>query len=346
MIKIATARLSAAIALPIPALGADDLSQQSVFTIGPWSGMRFAGADGATVSCAAMTSAGGKDALAINIAPAGGLIVSVSREGWKFPNDAVDAELVIDDVTVATSAQGLGNNVVRVLFTAPDDAAVYDRLRTGHVMRMQTRKGDQSYDLTGLDKAMPALAECIAGKPRAAAATNTAATNAAAPSPAARHQPGDPFDVPDATRVDKSQVMAVLANSMSEHNEPRHTFLLAGELAAALPGYDVGWRTETGVLVGTAVRGQIGADGVNAIIGNLLALDAGRCSGKLRIEIDPPQPSDHDSKDIHAYCDGGGNGKETHYLIWAYEKGGAMITRFEPVSMKDPKTLMDEIYKD
>jgi hypothetical protein len=341
MKRIAAALLSAAIALPVSALAQDDLSQQSVFTIGPWSGMRFADTGGATVSCAAMTSAGGKDALAINIAPTGGLIVSVSREGWKFPNDAVDAELVVDDVTVATSAQGLGNNVVRVLFTAPDDAAVYNRLRTGHVMRMQTRKGDQSYDLTGLDKAMPALAECVAGKPRAAAATQ-----AAAPSPAARHQPGDPFDVPGATRVDKSQVMAVLANSMSEHNEPRHTFLLADELAAALPGYDVGWRTETGVLVGTAVRGRIGADGIDAVIGNLLALDAGRCTGKLRIEIDPPQSPDHTSKDIHAYCDGGGNGKEAHYLIWAYEKGGAMITRFEPVSMKDPKTLMDEIYKD
>lgn len=67
----------------------------------------------------------------------------------------------------------------------------------------------------------------------------------------------------------------------------------------------------------------------------------------MRIEIDPPEPAKADtSTDIHAYCNGGGNGKEAHYLIYAYDNGGIMVTRLEPVSMKDPSRLIHEIYED
>jgi hypothetical protein len=87
--------------------------------------------------------------------------------------------------------------------------------------------------------------------------------------------------------------------------------------------------------------------GIAAIIGNLLGFDAARCNGKMRIEIDPPESAKGDTlTDIHTYCDGGGNGKEAHHLIYVFDKGGVMVTRFEPVSMKNPSELIREIYED
>lgn len=323
----------------IPALANQTLiSREPAFSVGAWSGLRYTAPDGDVISCAVMTSVGNSAALAINIAPAGGLTISVSREGWKFPRGSVEIGFIIDDVTIATSADSEDGKVARVLFTAPDDDAVYERLNGGRLLKIDTEKGDQSYPLDGLEEAMPALARCAVGQ---------SPTPIASRAPA-RQRPADPFDVPGATRTDKSEVMAIMANTMSKgEDDPKPTFLLADELARILPGYDVGWRDDTGVLVGTAVRGRVGATGVDAIIGNLLGVDAARCDGKMRIEIDPPEPAKGDtSTDIHAYCNGGGNGKEAHYLIYAYDNGGIMVTRLEPVSMKDPSRLIHEIYED
>lgn len=320
----------------------DQLSQQPAFTIGAWSGIRYLAADGAIVSCGVTTSASARDGMAINLL-AGGLTISVSREGWKFGKGAVAAEFIVDGVTIAAQAEATDTGVLRIIFGAPDDRAVYDRLGTGSMLEIRTRKGNQTYDLTGLDKVMPALYDCAAGRP----ATARSQANPDALPVMAQALPATPFDVPGATRVERSQVMVVLANVLSKEDGPRHEFMLDDELAAALPGYDVGWRSEDGVLSGTAVRGRVGTAGLNVIIGNLLGLDAARCAGKMRIEIDPPDPAeDRDAKDIHTYCDGGGNGKEAHYLVHAFSNGGTMITRFEPVSMKDPKQLIHDIYED
>ncbi len=327
--------LAASLAAP-PALAVQP-GPAPVFAIGAWSGLRHTSAAGELVYCTAVTSIGTRDGLSIRLEPDGGVGIAVTRRDWNFSRKTTEADFVIDGVTIATQARVGDADLLYVEFDAPDNQAVYNRLGAGKVLTVQTRKGNQTFDLGTLDEVMPKLYDCAMEPPPS--------RGKAAPAPAAA-PPATPFDVPGATRVDKSQVMAVLANSMADHDEPRHKFLLAGEMAEALPGYDVGWRTETGMLVGTAVRGRIGKPETDAIIGNLLALDAGRCAGKMRIEIDPPRSAAHTSTDIHAYCDGGGNGKETHYLIWTFDNGGVMVTRFEPVTMQDPRTLLDEIYKD
>ena len=315
----------------------NDISRQNVFTIGAWSGFRYTSADGALVSCGISTIVG-KGELGIDISPAGGLFIYALHDRWKFAKGKADADVIIDDVTVSTGGEAIDTDVIRVLFTDPDDVAVYERLRTGQMLRIDTRSGGQTYPLAGLSEAMPALVKCASGQ----------APAVTAPPASAGQRATDPFDVPGATRVDKSEAMAVMANTMSKGpDDPKATFLLAAELADILPGYDVGWRDDEGVLVGTAVRGRIGAAEVDTIIGNLVGLDTARCDGKMRIEIDPPETAKDDtSTDIQAYCDGGGNGKEAHYLIYAYDKGGIMVVRLEPVSMKDPSRLIHEIYED
>ena len=334
---IAATAVLYAVSLPAMA-GQLHASREPAFSVGAWTGMRYASPDGATVSCAVLTNTGGRDALAISIATAGGLTISAPRAEWKYPKGSVDVDVIIDGVTIATRAQGDGDSVVRVLFDAPDDEAVYDRLRKGRILRIDSKTAPQTYALTGLDQAMPALARCVLGQSR----------SSFAPDVPTGYNPRDPFDIPGASRIDRSEVMAVMANTMPKgDDDPKATFLLATELARTLPGYDVGWRDDTGVLVGTAVRGRLDTAGVDAIIGNLMGFDAARCNGKMRIEIDPPENAKGDtSTDIHTYCDGGGNGKEAHYLIYVFDNGGIMVTRFEPVSMKNPSELIREIYED
>jgi hypothetical protein len=335
------------IALLLLCLGASSTAaaqqpgQQQIFAHGGWTGLRQTDERGQTLMCMVTTAAAQQDGLVISLYPQGGLTITLVKEGLKFGRDSVEAQVTVDGVTIATHVDILDGKGLRAGFTAPDDRAVYDRLRTGRVLDIRTKKGGQNYDISDLAQALPAVLECV---------TASASAGALPPSDVSTSPrgPGTPFDVPGATRVDKSQVMAVLANSMADHNEPRHKFLLADELGKVLPGYDVAWRTETGVLVGTAVRGKVGAAGTDATIGNLIGQDAARCTGKLKIVVGhrPAEDASENgwSKDIHAYCDGGGNTKETHYMVWSFANDGMMVTRFEPISMKDPNMLWDEMY--
>jgi hypothetical protein len=318
---------------------AGEITAAHAFDIGAWSGQRHLSASGVLLYCTASTAVAGTDAISIRLEPSGRLGIAVSRRDWKFSKKTVEADFVIDHVIIATRATVGAADMLYVMFDPPDDRAVYDRLGKGTALAVQTRKGSQTFDLAPLAKVLPALGDCTNER---SPASGNAALPAARPTGAT--PAATPFDVPGATRIDKSQVMAIMANSMAGPDNPRYTFLLADELASLLPGYDVGWRTETGVMGSTAVRGRVDQAEANTIIGNLIALDVSRCSGKMRIEINPPEEPEDTPRNIHAYCDGGGNSKETHYLIWTFNKGGIMITRFEPISMKDPGSLLDDIY--
>jgi hypothetical protein len=324
-------------AAPVSAAGngEEEYRQEKAFRLGQWIGTRFVRADNTVNSCTLTMASSSRTLVAIALFADGGLSLLAAHEGWKFTRDTVEADMMLDGVTVATQLNVPYADTLQAYFTPPDDQAAFERLRLATVLDVRTRKGGETYDLTGLAEAMPALHDCVAAPPAPSA------------SPAARGAPsaGSLFDIPGSTRPEASQVMAIMANVFARNQETDKQFLMGDEIATLLPGYDVAWRGAEGELGAAAVRGGIKPAGRDAILGALMGKEAARCPGGFAVALESPESQDNGTiyRALHTTCDGGGNGKQSHYATWYSQSGLITVMRFEPITMENPAELRESL---
>ena len=203
----------------------------SAFTSGNWTGGSYSDQNtGKFTHCAIVASFLSGDNLMFGITRNGDFGISVANQSWNLqPGDRYPVSIEIDRYTpMAGNAVVVGPSQASVWFSNAYE--LFQNVRRGRTLRIDTKGGILTCDLTGTSRALQRVSECLFSELDREASRSGATTNPFALY--ATPEPALPLKSDD-YRLDRTEMVILASNVLGEAGISGYRFLPDQERAGA-----------------------------------------------------------------------------------------------------------------
>ena len=254
----------------------------SAFTSGNWVGSSYNDQNtGQFTHCAVSSSFLSGDNLMFGLTRNGDFGISVANQSWKLrPGDRYPVSIEIDRYApMAGNAMVVGPSQASVWF--PNAYELYQNVRRGRTLRIDTKGGILTYDLAGTSRALQRVSECLFSELDREADRLGATTN-----PFAVYATREPMlaSKSDDYRLDRTEMVILASNVLGDAGISGYRFLPDQERTGAFASLDVAWigpGDSAGGLSGVQLtKGQDLGTALSSLGATIPSEDAAACPGK------------------------------------------------------------------